>query len=533
MIRVLVILWFVSLTGFYFLPFRTPIPGFTTFTLGKLAALALVVAATLSGALRLSSRSVRIYAPLLALAAWLPLSAIVHPVTPLADAKLLLGHTLAAIAGLVAAVALADPAFRRRVVMVVLVAGIVPIVAALTEPFTPPAADVFWRVFRPTPEATVHWHWGGIYRVCGIFSSPPELANFLVGWFPLAAAGIAAGAGLLLRSRVPVLIAALAGAVVFTLTLTRSSLLGTGVGAAAALLLLVAFGRPRPGARRHRRSPAMIPAALGAAVLAASPVLLQIMGRLTALSLGLWVGVAIVLLGIGAALAARDRRARIPAPAARWIAALALAVVLVPLIGFGRLAPAARTSVAGAWHPEDRHPDTAAERLVETAAHAGWQRQKLWRVAAWMLPAAPVAGPGWYAYAKTVHEDPSMKARFDLDAVRGDIDAGVDNPHNLYLTALTTGGVIALGLLLHVLLVLVRTALRGALDVRRSAFDRALAAAQLWYWCAFIAMGLVGQEVFTINGALSFHAWAALTLAPAMGDSKRRFRGRRNARRAH
>lgn len=521
MIRALVLLLFFSLTGYYLLPFRTPVPGFTTFTLGKLAALGLVAAVVVTGAFRVPGPVLRLHAPLLALAAWLPVASVFHAVSPLADAKLLLGHTLAALAGLVAATALADPGLRRRAVAVVTVAGCASIAAALAEPFSPLLFDPFWRLFRSSADAVVHWQWGEIYRVCGIFSAPPELANFLVGWFPLAVVWLAAGLAPRSPWRVPLLVAGLGGMAAFTLTLTRSSLLGAAAGAAGAVTLLLLVGAPPPSRRGGRsRLPArlaVVAAGLGVAAL----VWLHLRGRLTALSAAAVLAMALGVLSLAARRAARDPDSPAPAPASRLLAWTALLLVLAPLLGFGRLAPTAPPGAAGPWQPEVHHPGTAAERMTESAAHAGWQRQKLWRVAGWMLPASPVAGPGWYTYATTIHQDPALKARFDLDPARGDIDAGVDNPHNLYLTALTTGGVIALGLLVHVLVLLVRVSLHRALDRGRPPFDRALAAGLLMYWCAFIAMGMVGQEVFTIGGAVTFHAWAALTLA-APGRPARR-----------
>ncbi len=165
------------------------------------------------------------------------------------------------------------------------------------------------------------------------------------------------------------------------------------------------------------------------------------------------------------------------------------------------------------WWPEMHQPVTPGERFAESTAHAGWQRHKLWIVACWMLREAPVAGPGYHAYFATIQGDRTLARRVDLDPRRGDIDAGVDNPHNLYLTAAVAGGLVAVGLLVHGLIVLVRLGLAAALARGLPAPARALGLAMAWYWCAFAGMGLVGQNIFTINDGLTFFVWVALTVS--------------------
>jgi len=517
------------------LPIRTPLPGLASFTLSKLLLL-LFAGASLPALANEGARraALRPLLPLFVLTAWVLGAALVRPAFGWQDAKLFAGLGVAAVAAAGFAVSGRDVRMRRGAVLVLLAGGALAAVAALAEPALTPSADGLWAWFRAgDPEdATRHLHWidAGTFRISGVLSDPNELSNLLGVWLPLVAASLAAALG----NRAGLLAALGLGCLALAGTMTRSSLLATAAGAAGTMVLLTSGPVARAGIRRALNgvpARAALAAAAGGAVLLAW---LVATNRATAATAG-----AVLALTVAALTAAGSRWLRQAEPrdafvrsAVRWTGVTAIAVVLTGL-GVAKMQifahpgppPAAHGAAAPAvpdrWVPETRIPSNPAERLEETALHAGWERTKLWRVAVWMLRDAPLGGPGYGAFFDVIQHDDSLKIRFDLDRRRGDISAAVDNPHNLYLTAALAGGLPALGLLLWTLATLARTALAVARSARWPAGDRALACALVWVWLGFAAKGLVGQNIFPVDAAAGFCCWAGLTASVGARNAAR------------
>jgi len=539
---------FGSLCFYLLLPFKTPVPGFSTFTLTKAFALLLVVVTAGEWAAARPRRelfaSLRVWWPFLLLAAWLPAVSLGRPSFAFLDAKLLAGYSGAAVAGIVLARILSVPGVRIRAVRIVLGGGVVAVVAALLEPALTPWADPFWRWFRPnlevwnpvlgtaTAAGSLHWDDGVIFRASGIFATPNQLANFLVMWFPLVAALVAAFPPRGVPGRAAVWIAVAAAAVALVRAMTRSSLLGAGIGCAAMLAFLSAgmFSAATPARRRVILGSAA-PWVAGVPLAAVTCLVLWLVrtNRANALLVG-YAGICAVgasglalrwLAGRGRGADALLGRVALASGAAGLVILAAPAILLGPNPFAGAAVGQVAVVGEGPAVPETHAPQNAGERYTETALHAGWERQKLWRVAVWMLREAPVTGPGYHRFYDTIQHDKAVRKRWDLVAFVGEQGAVVGDPHNLYLTAALAGGLPAVALLLIGLFVLARASLARAHDERLPAVDRALGGATLWYWCAFAGMSLVGQNIFVVEDAVAFFAWAALTLTPKTGSASK------------
>lgn len=478
-------------TFYLMMPFSTEIPGLSTFTLLKLATGVLLLAglpALQSGAFRsgLAAAAVRL-APFGALAAWVLLVAPCHGVDPELDVKMMAGFGAAWLAGCMLAAGLADEGLKSSAIRVLVWGGVAAIAGGLLEPATTPAWDGFWKYFRPWLPVykpivgrvvgleEIHWMQGGQYRVSGFAASPNHLANFFNGWFPLAAAAWVAKR----RPGKAVWAVLGVGAWVFASTLTRSAVLSAGGAAlavAAWLALPVADGATR---RRFGLVGALL---LGAVAVAG------IVSQLASSVLVALVGMA-MLAALAVALGPRAGSAD---PAAGG-AALARRIAIVGAIALAGI------PVLSTLRP------LSTVRLAEGGGTASNWRREVWRVAAGELVHDPVRGPGYYAFYDALSRHPEL--------FRHDID----NPHNLYLTAAMAGGLPATGLLLLGLVSLLRHAARAARG--RIPGARPFGAAFLWYWGAFLLLGLVGQNVFPINEAIWFFALAALTVSvvPAPG----------------
>jgi hypothetical protein len=484
---------YAALCFHFMLPFETRVPGFSTFTVLKLLAFVLILVSlprwrSLDFG-RAAGRAAAALAPFVFLAGWLVAVSVAHPVHPWWDVKLLLGFAAGAYAGLVLAVLGERETHRRAVFGLVLVGGVIAIAGGALEPLTTPAWDGLWRLFRPyvtvwdpvrgqaVPMGEIHRIEGGQFRVAGFFSNFNQLANFLVIWFPLAAAAAARAR----RPGWPAWAGLAAAALVFAHTLTRSSILAAGGGCAVAVGAATVLG---PGRRADRPRWGPVAVACLLLVLAVAAITTRWLNPVRAA----YAGIAVLLALVWANRKDRPASAIAPSSLRRFALVGILILAAVPVT---------------AWI----QPVTVT-RLGESGGSAVSWRRSVWTIAAREVRNAPLIGPGYHAFWT------------ELVRHRELAGAGIDSPHNLYLTAAVAGGIPAAGLLILGLVVLLRVAWRRAFEAG-VAGDRLMGLALLWYWVAYVPLGLVGQDIFRVNDAVFFFAWAGLTVTPPLTALRR------------
>jgi len=489
--RLLSYVFYITACFYFLMPFRTPVPGLSTVTVFK--GVGLLLALSVLGGMA-DARYRRMYLQLAArfwpapvLAAWVLATGFVRMGTVFLEVKMLAGFAVGVVVMFALALELSEPVVRRRAAILVLVAGFLSAAAGLLEPGLTPWADGFWRLFRPNVEifdpvqgraaglAALHWQGYGSMRVSGLFSDPNHLGNFLVAWFPILAFV------LLSARRVPAWgwVGALAGSLVATMalsaTMTRSAIVACGGGAAvfAGVLTLKAI-MARDLSRRSWIAVAA-GAVLGTAVIALAG------GGASRVAYG----GALFLVAAAAVWIPGRTRAHHTRRAALVVSGLGL-VVLIAMPVTARLQPS-----SGSYR-------LAGQPVVQMVSWRG----DLWRCAGRAIRANPLTGRGYVAFYGDIIRE--FKGFYP----------GVSGPHNLYLTAWVTGGLVALGLLLHFLVMVIARAWHLLHRAGKDGDGRGLGTAMLWYWCSYLLLGLVGQDPFPVDEALIFGAWGALAIAP-------------------
>ena len=487
---------FISLCFYFLLPVSTSIPGLSTITVLKAAGIVLALlsaAAWLDRSYRLSIVSaLGMTWPAALLAAWMMVVSTTRPSLVFSEAKLMAGFSGAVYLMVVLMGEMRDECFRKRSVFLVVACGVISIAAALLEPFLTPSFDWFWRLFRPnlpvwnsvldrtTELARIHWIEDGQFRVGGILSDPNHFANFLNVWFPLLCGVVCIAWRRRWAIWVPAILMGLPAAYAMGATLTRSAVLAAGIGSLMAIWLILLA--------RCFKERELIP---GFALVSGFA--------------GLVVGVVMVVSRGGVSAA------RIAAATMAGIAALVIPALFIP----GRRFPAVSGSVrhvllvvgiAGvvilaAIPANKRLSPVTSGRLMEPGEQAVSWRAGLWEFSARELCESPVIGVGYMPFIR--------RMSVDFQGFRQDVSSS----HNLYLSVVLSGGVVALGLFLHFLVILLRSAFTAAVRDLGPPEVFCFGAVLSWYWLSYVMLAVFGQEIFPIEEALTFFAWAALTLA--------------------